>query len=69
MSKSLMIIGAGLGIGQAVAERFGQEGWTSSLTVAAAKGSTRSPQSSPSRRPDYETDSDSVRWAAVIREQ
>jgi len=28
MSKSLMIIGAGLGIGQAVAERFGQEGWS-----------------------------------------
>ena len=47
MSKSLIIIGAGLGIGQAVAERFGQEGWTSSPPVAAAKGSTRSPQSSP----------------------
>lgn len=28
MSKSLMIIGAGPGIGQAVARRFGQEGWT-----------------------------------------
>lgn len=28
MSKSIMIVGAGPGIGQAVAERFGREGWT-----------------------------------------
>lgn len=28
MSKSLFIIGAGPGIGQATAERFGREGWT-----------------------------------------
>jgi NAD(P)-dependent dehydrogenase (short-subunit alcohol dehydrogenase family) len=32
MSKSLMIIGAGPGIGKAVAERFGQEGWSIVLT-------------------------------------
>ena len=28
MTKSLFIVGAGPGIGQATAERFGQEGWT-----------------------------------------
>lgn len=32
MPKAIMIIGAGPGIGQAVAERFGQEGWTVILT-------------------------------------
>jgi NADP-dependent 3-hydroxy acid dehydrogenase YdfG len=32
MPKSIMIIGAGPGIGQAVAEKFGQEGWTVVLT-------------------------------------
>ncbi|CDX32737.1 Serine 3-dehydrogenase (fragment) [Mesorhizobium sp. ORS 3359] len=28
MPKAIMIIGAGPGIGQAVARRFGREGWT-----------------------------------------
>jgi NAD(P)-dependent dehydrogenase (short-subunit alcohol dehydrogenase family) len=32
MSKSIMIIGAGYGIGQAVAQKFGQAGWTIVLT-------------------------------------
>lgn len=32
MSKSIMIIGAGPGIGQAVARRFGREGWQIVLT-------------------------------------
>ncbi|MEI5682565.1 SDR family NAD(P)-dependent oxidoreductase [Mesorhizobium sp. CCNWLW179-1] len=32
MSKSIMIIGAGPGIGQAVAQKFGREGWTIVLT-------------------------------------
>lgn len=32
MPKSIMIIGAGPGIGQAVAETFGREGWTIVLT-------------------------------------
>lgn len=32
MSKSIMIIGAGPGIGQAVARRFGREGWQVVLT-------------------------------------
>lgn len=32
MSKSIMIIGAGPGIGQAVAQKFGREGWTVVLT-------------------------------------
>lgn len=32
MTKSIMIIGAGPGIGQAVAQRFGREGWTIVLT-------------------------------------
>jgi NAD(P)-dependent dehydrogenase (short-subunit alcohol dehydrogenase family) len=32
MSKAIMIIGAGPGIGQAVAERFGREGWSVVLT-------------------------------------
>lgn len=32
MSKSIMIIGAGPGIGQAVAEKFGREGWSVVLT-------------------------------------
>lgn len=32
MTKSIMIIGAGPGIGQAVAKRFGREGWTIILT-------------------------------------
>jgi NAD(P)-dependent dehydrogenase (short-subunit alcohol dehydrogenase family) len=32
MSKSIMIIGAGPGIGQAVARKFGREGWQIALT-------------------------------------
>ncbi|MGF7150659.1 NAD(P)-dependent dehydrogenase (short-subunit alcohol dehydrogenase family) [Sphingomonas zeicaulis] len=36
MSQSIMIIGAGPGIGQAVAERFGREGWSLVLTGRAA---------------------------------
>jgi NADP-dependent 3-hydroxy acid dehydrogenase YdfG len=28
MSKSIMIVGAGPSIGQAVARKFGDEGWT-----------------------------------------
>ncbi len=37
MSKSLMIIGAGPGIGQAVARRFGREGWQIVLTGRSAE--------------------------------
>lgn len=37
MSKSIMIIGAGPGIGQAVAEKFGREGWTVVLTARNAE--------------------------------
>ncbi|QDL90982.1 SDR family oxidoreductase [Paroceanicella profunda] len=36
MSKSIMIIGAGPGIGQAVARRFGREGWSVVLTGRTA---------------------------------
>jgi len=36
MSKSIMIIGAGPGIGQAVARRFGREGWTVILAGRSA---------------------------------
>ena len=36
MSQSIMIIGAGPGIGQAVAERFGREGWSIVLTGRSA---------------------------------
>jgi NAD(P)-dependent dehydrogenase (short-subunit alcohol dehydrogenase family) len=37
VSKSLMIIGAGPGIGQAVAETFGMAGWTIVLTSRSAE--------------------------------
>ncbi len=37
MSKSLMIIGVGPGIGQAVARRFGREGWQIVLTGRSAQ--------------------------------
>ena len=37
MSKSIMIIGAGLGIGQAVATKFGKRGWTIVLTSRSAE--------------------------------
>ncbi|WP_088181850.1 SDR family oxidoreductase [Sphingobium sp. Z007] len=37
MSKSIMIIGAGPGIGQAVARRFGREGWQIVLTGRSAE--------------------------------
>lgn len=37
MSKSITIIGAGPGIGQAVAEKFGQSGWTVILTGRNAR--------------------------------
>ncbi|MBY6265251.1 SDR family oxidoreductase [Azospirillum sp. 412522] len=33
MTKAIMIVGAGPGIGQAVARRFGREGWTVVLTA------------------------------------
>lgn len=36
MSKSITIVGAGPGIGQAVAEKFGREGWTIVLTARSA---------------------------------
>ncbi len=36
MTNSIMIIGAGPGIGQAVAERFGREGWHVVLTARSA---------------------------------
>lgn len=36
MTKSIMIIGAGPGIGQAVAEKFGREGWHVVLTARNA---------------------------------
>lgn len=36
MKNSIMIIGAGPGIGQAVARRFGREGWTVVLTSRSA---------------------------------
>lgn len=38
MSKSITIVGAGPGIGQAVAEKFGREGWT---IVLIARSVTR----------------------------
>ena len=37
MSKSIMIIGAGPGIGQAVATKFGKRGWTIVLTGRSAE--------------------------------
>jgi NADP-dependent 3-hydroxy acid dehydrogenase YdfG/quinol monooxygenase YgiN len=37
MSKSIMIIGAGPGIGQAVAQKFGREGWKIILTGRSAE--------------------------------
>ncbi len=36
MTNSIMIIGAGQGIGQAVAEKFGREGWHVVLTARNA---------------------------------
>ncbi|QNQ11166.1 SDR family NAD(P)-dependent oxidoreductase [Sphingomonas alpina] len=36
MSNSIMIIGAGPGVGQAVARRFGREGWQIVLTGRSA---------------------------------
>ncbi|WP_421617410.1 SDR family NAD(P)-dependent oxidoreductase, partial [Agrobacterium tumefaciens] len=36
MTNSIMIIGAGPGIGQAVAEKFGREGWHVVLTARNA---------------------------------
>lgn len=37
MSKSIMIVGAGPGIGQAAARKFGGEGWTVVLTGRRAE--------------------------------
>ncbi len=38
MSKSIMVVGAGPGIGQAVGARFGREGWT---VILASRSSDR----------------------------